>query len=51
MVTLEKNIKSVKSVLSSEDILVFEFESEKGKKFAAIYADGLIDKADRKSVV
>lgn len=45
MVTLEKNIKSVKSVLSSEDILVFEFESEKGKKFAAIYADGLIDKA------
>lgn len=44
MVTLEKNIKSVKDVLTSEDIIVFEFESLKGKRFAAIYADGLADK-------
>lgn len=44
MVTLEKNIKAVKSVLTSEDILVFEFKSEDGKKFAAIYADGVADK-------
>ena len=44
MVTLEKNIKSVKSKLSSEDILVFEFNSLSGKRFAAIYADGIADK-------
>lgn len=44
MVTLEKNIKSVKNVLKSEDILVFGFSSDCGKKFAAVYADGLIDK-------
>lgn len=44
MVTLEKNIKSVKDVLTSEDIIVFEFDSLGGKKFAAIYADGVADK-------
>ena len=44
MVTLEKNIKSVKDKLSSEDILVFEFASLSGKKFAVIYADGIADK-------
>lgn len=44
MVTLEKNVKSIKDILTSEDVLVFEFESENKKKFAAIYADGLIDK-------
>lgn len=44
MVTLEKNIKSVKDVLTSQDIIVFEFDSLMGKKFAAIYADGLADK-------
>ena len=44
MDTLEKNIKSVKDILTSEDILVFEFESLKGKSFAALYADGLADK-------
>lgn len=44
MVSLEKNIKLVKSKLKSEDILVFEFASERGKKFAAVYADGIIDK-------
>ena len=42
---LQENIKSVKSVLTSEDILVFEFESEEGKKFAAVFADGIVDKA------
>lgn len=44
MIGLSKNVGAVKSVLKSEDVLVFEFESESGKKFAAIYADGLIDK-------
>ena len=44
MVSLEKQIKSVKDKLSSEDILVFEFNSLSGKKFAAIYADGIADK-------
>ena len=44
MVSLEKNIKSIKDKLSSEDILVFEFNSFKGKRFAVIYADGIIDK-------
>lgn len=44
MVTLEKSIKSVKDVLKSEDILVFEFTSESGKKFAAVFADGIVDK-------
>ena len=44
MVTLDKNIKAVKGVLNSQDIIVFEFKSAKGKKFAAIYADGVADK-------
>ena len=44
MVTLEKNIKSVKDVLTSQDIIVFEFNSLAGKRFAAVYADGLADK-------
>lgn len=44
MVTLEKHIKSIKDVLTSEDVLVFEFKSSGGKNFAVIYADGLADK-------
>ncbi|MDE6585073.1 MAG: hypothetical protein K2K80_00125, partial [Clostridia bacterium] len=44
MVTLEKNINAVKEKLTSEDILTFEFASVSGKKFAVVYADGLIDK-------
>ena len=44
MITLDKNVKSVKDVLTSEDIIVFEFVSLGGKKFAAIYADGVADK-------
>lgn len=45
MDSLQKQIKSVKDVLVSEDVLVFEFVSEGGKEFAAIYADGIADKA------
>ena len=44
MITIRQSIKSVKDKFTSQDILVFEFESDGGKKFAAIYADGLIDK-------
>ncbi|HBN12400.1 MAG TPA: hypothetical protein DD415_02160 [Clostridiales bacterium] len=44
MVTLEKNIKSVKDVLTSQDIIVFEFNSQNNKRFAVLYADGLADK-------
>lgn len=42
--TLKSTIKAVKDKLSSEDILVFEFESLHGKKFAVVYADGIVDK-------
>ncbi|MGN0804478.1 MAG: spore germination protein [Candidatus Coproplasma sp.] len=42
--SLESRIKSVKEILSSEDIIVFEFASVSGKKFACIYADGIVDK-------
>lgn len=45
MVTLEKNIKAVKDILTSQDILVFEFSAQSGKKFAVFYADGVADKA------
>lgn len=45
MVPLQKNIKAIKEELTSEDVLVFEFMSKAGKKFAAIYADGIADKA------
>lgn len=44
MFNLSNRIKEVKGVLTSEDILVFEFISEGGKRFAAIYADGVADK-------
>lgn len=44
MATLDKNIKAVKKILKSEDILVFEFISQGGKKFAAIYADDICNK-------
>ena len=42
---LKDRIEEVKSYLTSEDILVFEFDSLDGKKFACIYADGIVDKA------
>jgi spore germination protein KA len=41
---LQKRIGEVKAKLPSEDIIVFEFSSLSGKKFAAIFADGLTDK-------
>lgn len=44
MTSLDKNVKAVKKILSSQDILVFEFVSDGGKKFAAIYADGICNK-------
>lgn len=44
MATLDKNIKAVKKILKSEDVLVFEFASYSGKKFAVIYADGICNK-------
>lgn len=44
MTSLDKNVKAVKKILKSQDILVFEFISVGGKKFAAIYADGICDK-------
>lgn len=44
MNALDKNVKAVKKILKSEDVLVFEFASESGKKFAVIYADGICNK-------
>ena len=44
MTSLDKNVKAVKKILTSQDILVFEFVSDGGKKFAAIYADGICNK-------
>ncbi|MCM1545993.1 MAG: spore germination protein [Clostridiales bacterium] len=41
---IKQRIGAVKKILPSEDILVFEFESAAGKKFAVIYADGIVDK-------
>lgn len=41
---IKQRIGAVKKILPSEDILVFEFESSAGKKFAVIYADGIVDK-------
>ena len=42
--SLKQRIGAVKKILPSEDILVFEFGSAEGKKFAVIYADGIVDK-------
>lgn len=45
MVTgLKENVQAVKNILVSQDILVFEFQSLCGRKFAVIYADGIADK-------
>ncbi|MDE6558226.1 MAG: spore germination protein [Clostridia bacterium] len=41
---LKERIEGIKKKLTSEDILVFEFDSRAGKKFAVIYADGIVDK-------
>ncbi len=42
--SLKRNITEVKKILTSPDILTFEFSSLNGKKFAVIYADGIVDK-------
>lgn len=43
--SLKTRVGEIKKILSSEDIIVFEFDALSGKKFAVIYADGLADKA------
>lgn len=40
----KENVKSLKSILTSEDILVFQFETKDKKACAAVYADGITDK-------
>ena len=45
MPTIEENIKKIKDVLVSEDVITYEFSSAAGKKFALIYVDGLTDKS------
>lgn len=42
--SIKQRTGAVKKILPSEDVLVFEFESIDGKKFAVIYADGIVDK-------
>ena len=44
MTELKDRIKSVKKILTSPDILTFEFSGADGGKFAVIYADGIVDK-------
>ena len=41
---LQARIQKIKEILTSPDILTFEFSSLSGKKFAAVYLDGLADK-------
>lgn len=41
---VSERIKEVKKILTSPDIIAFEFTSLDGKKFAALYLDGLADK-------
>jgi spore germination protein KA len=45
MNTLAKKVEAIKKELPSEDILTFYFASQGGKKFCAVYADGIADKA------
>jgi len=45
MKNLQASVKEVKQILTSQDILTFDFISDGGKKFTAIYADGICDKA------
>ena len=42
--SLQDRLKRIKEILTSPDILTFEFSSLSGKKFAAVYLDGLADK-------
>lgn len=40
----EKNIQTLKEILSAQDILVYRFETADKKLCAAVYADGITDK-------
>lgn len=42
---LNQSIKKIKDVLVSDDVITYEFSSAVGKKFALLYVDGLLDKA------
>ena len=41
---LTQTIEKIKTVLTSPDVLTFYFASQDGKKFCAVYADGIVDK-------
>lgn len=41
---LKRDIAAIKGKLTSADVLVFEFEAFCGRRFAAVYADGIVDK-------
>lgn len=42
--TIQERVESVKKILTSQDILSFEFSSLAGRRFAVVYTDGLADK-------
>ncbi len=42
--SLEKNKQKIKELVPSQDVLTFDFCSEHGRQFCAIYADGLPNK-------
>ena len=41
---METKLNIIKEILTSPDVLIFEFSSLEGRKFAAVYLDGLADK-------
>lgn len=41
---LSEQLRRIKNILTSPDVITFEFTSLAGKKFAAVYLDGLADK-------
>lgn len=41
---IKKRVEEMKKILTSPDILTFEFSSREGKKFALVYLDGIADK-------
>lgn len=42
---LQENISFIKDALPAEDIIVYRFRTQSGIECAAVYADGLVDKA------
>jgi spore germination protein KA len=42
--SLEKDLAELKKILPAEDILTFEFQSEKGLAFTCVFADAVTDK-------